>query len=154
MDRAQKASYFTILGGNPEEKGRSRPIVVSLVLPRMGEYDFKWTIAPTIGKEYGHYGFRLHPRANPVNVQVYGERSLIESLAATGKAAKCELELVVKKTELGKEYILVNLYLTKPWLQETHGFTIDGASLDSAQRPWFVYATKDMPGVGISVKPL
>ncbi len=153
MDRTQKPTYSTILGGNFKEKRRGRPIVVSLVLPHMGEHDFKWVVATIIGKEYGHYGFRIHPKANSVNVQVYGERELIESLAKTGKAVKCELELVVKQTGSEREYILVNLYLTKPWLHETHAFAITSTSPDPEKRPWFVYTTGDMNGVGISVEP-
>lgn len=148
MDQQKHASYFPILG-SPEE-----PIVISLTLPRFGEHDFKWVVAPTIEKEYGHYGYRLHPKANPVNCHVYGERELIEYLAKTGKSVTCHLELVVKQTASSREFVLVNLYLTKPWLRETHEFMITGTSPDSAKRPWFVYTTKDMHGIGISVKPL
>lgn len=153
MDQTKKVSYLTILGMNPENC-RGKSVVVSLTLPRLGEHDFKWVVAETIDKEYGHYGFRLHPKANPVNVHVYGERELIEYLAQSGKPVKCGLELVVKKTESNREFILVNLYLTKPWLRETHAFMITGTSPDSAKRPWFVYTTKDMNGIGISVEPL
>jgi hypothetical protein len=153
MGQTKKASYLTILG-NSEDRHGTRPLVVSLTLPRLGEHDFKWVSAATLGKEYGHYGFRIHPKANPVNVHVYGERELIEFLARTGKAATCELELVVKKTESEREYILVNLYLTKPWLRATHEFAIVGTSPNPEKRPWFVYTTSDMHGVGISVEPL
>ncbi len=148
MDQVKRASYFPILG-SPKE-----PVIVSLTLPRLGEHDFKWVIAPTIEKEYGHYGFRLHPKASPVNCHVYGERELIEYLAMSGKPVKCALELVAKQTASEREFILVNLHLVKPWLRETHTFTITGTSPDPAKRPWFVYTTKDMNGVGISVESL
>jgi len=101
-----------------------------------------------------HYGFRIHPKANPVNVHVYGERELIEYLAENGKPVKCNLELVVKKVSSDREFIIVNLYLSKPWLRETHAFMITGTSPDSGKRPWFVYTTKDMKGTGLSVEPL
>jgi hypothetical protein len=154
MDQMKKASYLTILGFNPENRKGKKPFVVSLTLPRLGEHDFKWVNAPTIEKEYGHYGFRIHPKASPINVHVYGKRELIEFMAKNGKLVKCELELVVKKMASGREFILVNLYLTKPWLDETHAFAITGVPSDFAKRPWFVYTTKDMNGIGISVKPL
>lgn len=154
MDQMKKASYLTILGFNPEDRKNRKPIVISLSLPRLGEHDFKWVIAENIGKEYGHYGFRIHPKATPVNVHVYGERELILHLAQNGKPVKCELELVVKKTMSDREFIIVNLYLTKPWLHETHAFMVTGTSPDSAKRPWFVYTTKDMNGIGLSVEPL
>jgi hypothetical protein len=156
MDRPLASPvYTTILGRNPRNPlPHERPIVISLTLPRLGEHDFKWVIAETLRKEYGHYGFKLHPKANPTNVHVYGERELIMHLAKSGNTAKCELELVVKKTTSGREFILVNLYLTKPWLRETHAFTILGTSPDAEKRPWFVYTTKDMCGTGISVEPL
>jgi hypothetical protein len=153
MDQAKKPSYLTILGMNPEKKRTAKPFVVSLTLPRLGVHDFKWVVAETISKEYGHYGFRIHPKALPVNVHVYGERTLIEHLAQTGKTVKCELELVVKIVG-NREFILVNLYLTKPWARETHALSISGTSPDPAKRPWFVYTTKDMNGIGISVEPL
>ena len=155
MDQKKKASYMTILGFNPVNRGGgSKSVIVSLTLPRLGEHDFKHVDAEEIGREYWHYGFRLHPKAVPVNVHVYGDRKLIQSLAQHGKSVKCELELVVKRVSSEREFIMVNLYLTKPWLQETHEFMVAGTSSDSAKRPWFVYTTKDMNGIGISAKPL
>lgn len=148
MDQLKTVSYLPILGSPAE------PVIVSLALPRLGEHDFKWVVATTIDKQYGHYGYRIHPKANPINVHVYGERELIEYLARTGKPVKCALELIVKHTASGREFILVNLYLTKPWLCETHQFMMTGTSPDPTKRPWFVYTTKDMMGNGISVEPL
>lgn len=145
MNVAKKATYVAILG-SPK-----KPIVISMTLPRLGEHGFKWVVAEAIGKEYGHYGFKLHPKANPVNVHVYGERSLIERLSATGKSVVCQVEIVVKKTTSEREFILVNLYLTDLWRHLTHEFEITRAPSD---RPWFVYTTKDMHGVGVSLKPL
>jgi len=148
MDQQKKATYFPILGSIKE------PVIISLTLPRLGEHEFKWVTAPTIQKEYGHYGFRLHKKATPINVHVYGERQLIEHLATTGKPVKCALELVVKRTASDREFILVNLYLTKPWLSETHELKLIGTSPDATKRPWFVYTTVYMNGVGISVEPV
>ena len=147
MDQVKKVSYLPILGN------ARNPVVISLTLPRLDEHGFGWVTELATQKEYGQYGFRIHPKASPVNVHVYGERELILHLAQNGKSVKCELQLVVKKTT-DREFILVNLYLTKPWLHETHAFNISGTSPDSAKRPWFVYTTKDMNGIGVSVEPL
>jgi len=146
------AVYQTILGRNPENYNTfQEPFVVALSLPRMGEWDFKWCKSEFLGCEYGHYGYRIMPKASPVNVQVYGDRKIIEYLARTGKATVCELELVVKKLADGREYILVNLFLTKPNRKVTSEFSIIPAG---RERPWFVYTTKDMGGSGISVRHL
>jgi hypothetical protein len=90
------------------------------------------------------------PKANPVNIQVYGDRKIIENLARSGKPIVCELELVVKKLANGKDYILVNLYLTNPNRRVTHEFAVVPAP---QERPWFVYSTKDMYGTGVLVRP-
>jgi hypothetical protein len=148
MDEKTLPRYDTFLG-SPEE-----PITVSLLLPRPGEHEFKWVVAETIGKEYGHFGFRIHPKALPVNIHVYGKRELIEHLAKSGKLVRCGLELVAKRTSSDREFIFVNLYLTKPWLLETHELKVIGTSPDPTKRPWFVYTTKDMNGIGVSVKPI
>lgn len=153
MDKQKKpAVYKTILGRNPENYfPYQKPIVISLCLPRMGEWDFKWCVSEYLRCEYAHYGHKLMPRSNPVNVQVYGNRKAIEGLAKSGMPAVCELELVVKKLNDGREYILVNLFLTSPNRRVTHEFTIVPAG---KERPYFVYTTKDMGGSGISVRPL
>ena len=146
-------TWTTILGRNPRNGGSDprKRVVVSLSLPRIGEHDMKWKVAEALGLAYHHYAFRFDPKAHPVNVQVYGDRKVVEGLAHTGRPAVCELELVVKKTESGREFILVNLYLTNPNHRTTHEFLICEAPLD---RPWFVYTTKDMNRVGISVEPM
>jgi hypothetical protein len=154
MDRMQQSSYSTILGRNPEERRGGRPIIVSHVLPHLGEYEFKWVVAPTLGKQYGHYGFKVHAKANAVNVQVYGEQTLIEYFAKTGRPVTCELELVVKRTALEREYILVNLYLTKPSFRATHVLQIKGMSPEPEKRESFEYTTRDMKGVGVSLKTI
>lgn len=153
MDKQHKpAIYQTILGRNPNNPlPYEKPVIVSLSLPRMGEWDFRWCVSEFLRCEYAHYGHRLMPRSNPVNVQVYGNKKTIEGLAKSGFQAVCELELVVKKFRDGREYILVNLFLTKPNRRVTHEFTIVPAGIE---RPYFVYATKDMGGSGISVRPL
>lgn len=153
MDKQKKpAIYKTILGRNPSNCfPYQKPIVITLTLPHIGEHEFKWCKSEFLGCEYGHYGYRIIPKASPVNVQVYGDKKIIENLARTGKAAVCGLELVVKKLADGREYILVNLFLTNPKWQVTHEFTIVPAG---KERPWFVYTTKDMGGSGISVRPL
>lgn len=146
-----QTTWFPILGRNPRAHGSGRSVVVSLWLPRLGEHDFKWKVAEALGLAYHHYGFRLHPKAMPVNVQVYGDRKLVERHAQLSTFVICELELVVKKTEQGREFILVNLYLTDPTRRVSHEFAIVGAP---KERPSFVYTTDDMNGVGISVRPL
>lgn len=151
MSTQQKAVYQSILGRNPIEEPQKRKVVVVLQLPRLGEHDFQWKVVPAIGKEYGHYGFRLHPKANPVNIQVYGDRKIVENLAQTGKPVVCELELLVKRLEDGREYLLTNLYLTKPWASVTHEFRVTPAP---KERPSFVYTTNQMFGTGVAVRPL
>ena len=147
MDQTKKAEYISILGSP------AMPVVISLTLPRLGEHEFKFVDGTeTVGKKYFHYGYRLHPEGRPVNVHVYGERTLIEYLAGTGKPATCELELVVKKVSSDREFIFVNLYLTVPQRHVSHEFTIVNTSPNPAKRPPFVYTTKDMGGVGISVE--
>ncbi len=147
----EKAQYTTILGANPEFRGGSEPIVVGHILPKIGEYDFKWVVASVIGKEYGHYGFRLHPKAKPINVHVYGECNFIARMASMRKPVRCELELVVKRTKSGFEYLFVNLYLTKPWVQITH--TLDFVPAPK-NRPDYVFTTKDMHGIGARVQSI
>lgn len=151
MSQGKKAVYTTILGRNPQEGARKSAIVVAVKLPRLGEHDFKWVTAQSIGKEYGHFGFRLHPKANPVNIHVYGDRKVIERLAKIGSPVICEVELVVKKTESDREFILANLYMVAPWSKVSHEFCVAPAP---KERPWFVYTTSDMHGVGVSVKPI
>lgn len=148
MGQENKAEYISILGSP------AKPIVVEIVLPKLGEHDSKWVIAEALGKEYFHYGHRHHPKATPVNVHVYGKRELIIACAKAARTVVAELELVVKKTALGREFIFVNLYLTHPHTRITHECEITGCSPDPERRPWFVYTTKDMNGVGISVKPI
>lgn len=146
MGQRQTAEYISILGSP------AKPIVVELTLPRIGEHDSKWVIAESIGKQYFHYAFRIHPRAQPVNVHVYGKREFVIECAKAGTPVVAELELVVKK--IGeREFILINLYLTAPQ-GATHELWIRGCSFDSDKRPWFVYTTKDMNGVGVSVEPI
>lgn len=149
MNQAANPTFLSVLGRNPDDRqSREKQIVVSLALPRLGEHGFKYIFAETIGKEYYHYGYRLDPKANPVNVHVYGGRKLVEYLARTGEVAVCELELVVKRLTNGKEFILVNLFITNPNRRVTHKFGIVPAPKDRKQ---FVYTTNDMYGTGILI---
>lgn len=147
-----KVKWNTILGRNPrnQDSDARKSVIVSLSLPHMGQHGMQWKVAEALGLAYHHYAFRLHDKAQPVNVQVYGDRKVVEGLTRSGQPVVCELELVVKTVEGGREFILVNLYLTAPYHRRTHAFEICGAPAD---RPWFVYTTKDMNGVGIAVKP-
>ena len=147
MDRIPQSQYTTLV---PEQKC-NRGVFVRHVLPKVGEHGFKWVVADAIGKEYGHYGFRLHPKANPVNFHVFGNSDLIQRLAVSGKVAKYELELVLKKTVTGREFVLVNLYLVGQHVRETHKFTVVSAPKD---HPDFVFTTEGMHGVGVKVQPL
>ncbi len=153
MDQRQKkAVYYTILGNNPGSMRRQKAIVVAVQLPRMAcDGGMEWKSVAAIGREYAHFAHKLHPKAQPINVQVYGDKKVIEGLARTGRSAMCELEMQVKVLEDGREYLLVNLFLTKPWLVPTHEFRITSAP---AERPEWVYTTKNMNGVGIAVRPL
>lgn len=147
----KKAKYVTVLGQNPEAMRRQKSVIVAVQLPRMGDYGMEWKSVAAIGREYAHFAHKLHPKAQPVNIQVYGDRKVIEGLARTGRSAMCELEMQVKVLEDGREYLLVNLFLTKPWLVPTHEFRITSAP---AERPEWVYTTKNMNGIGIAVRPL
>jgi hypothetical protein len=150
MDQVKKKVVYSSILGCPQQ-----PVIVSLVLPAVGEHGFHYVDArDTVGQQYWHYGFRPHPESRPVNVHVYGESTLIEYLARTGKTAKVELELVVKQVAFGREFIFANLYLTKPWLGETHEFVIVNTSPKAEKRPGYVYTTQDMGRVGFSVRPL
>ena len=150
MDQVQKLLYEVILGRNPSD---SRPemtkVVISHVLPKFEEHGFKWVNAEIIGKEYGHYGFRIHPKANPVNVHVFEGMNFIGRMTATQKPVVCELELVKKTVATGRSFVLVNLYLAKPFVRVTHSlsFVSVGKSADTTD----VYTTSDMRGVGVRV---
>lgn len=148
MGHEKKAEYISILGSP------AKPVVVELVLPRIGEYDSKWVIAETVGKEYFHYGHKVHPKAQPVNVHVYGAREHIIYLAKTGTPVKYGLELVLKKTVSGREFIFVNLTVLKRLLPPSHVFAVTNCSPDPQKRDEWVYTTRDMNGIGISVEPL
>lgn len=145
-------TYTTILGYEPTEIPEGgRPVIMTLVLPRMGEYGFKWVFADTIEKTYFHYGFRLHPKGAAVDVHVYGERTLIERFAKNGAFVRCELELVEKRVG-ERTFILVNLYLTNPNRRVTHDFGITSKSpkkLEAGE-----YTTPHMKGMTIGVFPL
>ena len=152
MDQVQKSLYEVILGTNPLDfKPGMTKVVVSHMLPKSGEHGFRWVNAEVIGKEYGHYGFRLHPKANSVNVHVYGDVNLIGRMAAIGRSVVCELELVKKTLASGRTFILVNLYLTKPFARVTH--TLRFVATPKNCMP-DIYTTADMRGVGIKVVPL
>lgn len=148
MDKQKTpAVYKTILGRNPSNPlPYEKKVVVFMPLPCL-----KWIKSDFLKCEYGHFGYRLTQKSSPVNMQVYGDHKIIKRLAKTGTLAVCELELVVKKLNDGREYILVNLFLTDPRRQVTHEFAIVPAG---RERPWFVYTTKDMGGSGILVRPL
>ena len=146
-----KPLYQTILGRNPNVVApgvSGARAVVSHVLPKLGEHGFKWVVADVIVKEYGHYGFRLHPKANPVNVHVYGDSNIIQRMAVAGKPVVCELELVMKAVSSGCKFILVNLHLVKPFTPVTHVFNFVSVSKNC---PLGVYTTLDMRGTGIKV---
>lgn len=145
MNQVNKAQYNSVLGSV------RNPVLVALQLPQWGEHGFVWLDAPAIGKEYGHYGYRISPKAGPINVHVYGRRTAIDLLSKYDKLAICELELVVKRLESGREFILINLYLANPSRQVTHEFAIIPAPQN---RRRFIYTTKDMQGVGIVVNAL
>ena len=122
---------------------------VSLVLPKFGQHDFKWVDAmATIGKKYGHYAFRHHPMASPVNVHVYGDQKVIEHLAKTGRLGVYELEIVEKTIASGKKYVFVNLRLMHPATVPTHSFQILPRSKSNHK---FFFGTDDMHGMGIGV---
>ncbi|MCX6756977.1 MAG: hypothetical protein NTW35_02390 [Candidatus Nomurabacteria bacterium] len=147
MDKQKTpAVYKTILGRNPKNPlPYEKKVVVFMPLPY-----FSWVKSDFLKCEYGHFGYRLEQESSPVNIQIYGDRKIIEGFVRSGKPVVCELELIVKKLMNGREYILVNLFLTNPNRQVTHEFAIVPAPLE---RPWFVYTTKNMNGTGILVRP-
>ena len=144
--------YKTLLGRNPGNPlPYEEPVVIELVLPNLGEHDFKWVFADAIERTYFHYGFRLHPKGSAANVHVYGERGLIEHLAKTGKPARCELELV-KKTIGERTFVLANLYLVPPSRRVTHEFGI--VTISPKKATDVMYTTLDMKGMTFWVDPL
>ncbi len=134
--------YKTLFGGSVFLS------IVSWFLPRLGQHDFKWVVAETINKQYGHYAFRIHPKGSPVNVHVYGDRDVIEYLARTGKPGVFEFEVVEKTTESGKKFVFVNLRLMAPTTRLTHVAELMPKS-KSEHRHFFT--TETMHGMGVGV---
>ncbi len=143
---------MTLLGRNPGNPvPYQKPVVIDLVLPSLGEHDFKWVFADEIERTYFHYGFRHHPKGPAANVHVYGERPLIEFLAKNGRSAKCELELV-EKTVGERKFILANLYLVPPTRATTHEFEI--ISISQKKVTGVMFTTVHMKGMTFQVVPL
>jgi len=147
MDNAKPV--YEKIAGSPE-----RPIIVETTLPRPGEHNFDWVDARKhVGKEYAHFGFKHHPAANPVNIQVYGDRRIVEHLAKTGRPAKCAVELI--KKQIGdRHFVLVDLILVEPSRPATHKITVLGASPKPEKCPPHVYTTPNMGGVGVMIAPI
>lgn len=144
----QTATYTSLLGSLAE------PITVSLTLPRLGEHGLKKVAAEALGREYYHFGHKIHRKSKRVNIHVYGESRLIEKVARSGTEVMCRLELFIKRTISGREFILVDLHLAPPTAHETHTFTVVQCTPNPEKRPPFVYTTTDMNGIGIAVVPI
>jgi hypothetical protein len=152
-----KPIYRSIVGCDPNyRRDHSHEVVVTVVLPRLGEYDFKYVDArETVGRQYYHYASRIHRRAVPVNVHVYGDRKQIEEAAWNRSHVRCTLQLMEKQRG-DRKFVIVNLFVLPPWeankRSNTHEFRICPAP--AKKRPEWVYTTADMNGTGVSVRPL
>jgi hypothetical protein len=151
--------YRRVLGGRPEDNlPRERLVLVETRLKELGSI-YHWSQAPVTAKPYMHFACQLDDPKNPVNVQLYGDRSNIQSLHRGDTPVICQLELVRKvmsePDKADRHYILVNLFLDLDMrvAHATHEFSIRKAAISEARNE-FLYTTMDMRGVAILVRPL
>jgi hypothetical protein len=119
--------------------------IVSIQLPKKVTLRQKLDAAGTVEVEYLHWGVNLP--GGVVNAHVYAT-----DMAPAGTTIRARVEVMVKTTETGREFILVNFHPVDKAERPTHKLVI----LDNAfeqKADWLVFPAPNMRGFVALIGP-